>query len=384
MLDYISSTLSKVASYVTIFFNYYQEERGFQSNVNLSSFFSEYLSKVYDCNNFYFEKSLSIHAGFSLDQAGSANQFLDNLGDYSFKRKFNYTMEKIDGLFIKYCDFVHSIKINSKLENIFKNSTYQNLSKEILDLETEYSKAMFDKIENLNYKKLTFYKQLKEEGKTKDEIEENIEEFICSYRDSNDYIIDDRNNRINFLKIQQEQIIEEQSFSKNALTIYNARVMCNLAKALDTKNPFNMMVSHSYGTSGSFKPIVRSSEAVLESVNYDITSLKFRGNICIESQKYENLHTTKIFSDNNLSLKSLYSIPLDYPWLDKNIFSLNYEEQDLGLNTDIENNKGNLYKEKLIDICVIPKSALITVGSNVHLGAEPIMIIGYVVEDMCT
>ena len=66
-----------------------------------------------------------------------------------------------------------------------------------------------------------------------------------------------------------------------------------------------------------------------------------------------------------VSFSGVYSIPLKYPWLNKEIYNLNFSNKKQGVWLD-ETGFSDYSKDFLVDKCIIPKSVILGAGMRAH------------------
>lgn len=243
---------------------------------SLNNFFGLFLNEFYEENKLFYQDSALTKTMILPNQIGSTNEFLHDVGDYIFRKEkcaidlFRDKVEKSTDFFKQYCNFVRMIKINEEFKNFFETEKYIKLSEEIREWKAVYSKAMFDLIEDKNSRARELQSDLKREGMTPEEINNEISIYLANYRDpKNQGIMEDATNHIKGKEIELEKAIDDLGIPKTVLMVYNARLQCNNAEKHDAKTMLNMLVEDPRGA-GYFEPMIRSNQATLKAIGKSI------------------------------------------------------------------------------------------------------------------
>ena len=87
----------------------------------------------------------------------------------------------------------------------------------------------------------------------------------------------------------------------------------------------------------------------------------------VAGQAAAKIEDTEASADSScISFKGVHSIPLRYPYLEKNLYELDYQSNNHGVSLNVDDFRYNYFKDFILDRCIIPKAVIVGAGMRAH------------------
>lgn len=236
---------------------------------NPKMLFAKFLSKFYESKEF---EAVAIESmlnqnyipvykdpdnpkGMTVDAEG-LNNFLYDIGNVAYKEEVD-VFRKSNQFHEQYCQYVKSIQVESKYNNIYETPAYLALSQKLIDAATEYEEhktAMEDKRADwIEQKKTEFENRFKDMYT----VREKLDEAVTRFRDrGGEEQLKKLQHIMDGARMEQEKLL--QGVPPLVSKLLFAKVKCTESSHTEIATSYNMPIGQD-----QYVPVVQSSKPLL-------------------------------------------------------------------------------------------------------------------------